>query len=275
MGFDYDYDIALLKLNNQKTSNYLQFWDSSSVSAGEKVYALGSPEQLEFTVTSGIISAKNRAGLRDENLKSYLQTDAPLNSGNSGGPLINENGLVVGISTFGYAPWYAEGLYFALESKKAEELINTVRRIYETTEGKRDITVQQFPNQIIEAYSNFDINWDTDSEGLTSGFIFREVTVNLENKDTNPHNICFSFELIKGAKVESNKKLDSKLSLALEEKKSFIVPIYISKKEVTELANYYFGFNVFDCDTDEIYNRASMVTTKMVQGYGKFYILDG
>ena len=125
-GYNYDYDIILLKINSSKSFDVLDFGDSNALQIGTKVYALGNPLGLNFSVSSGIVSAKSRAGYYNENIKNYLQTDAAVNAGNSGGPLVDEEGKVFGLNTFGYAPWYAQGLNFALESNKMKELIDNM-----------------------------------------------------------------------------------------------------------------------------------------------------
>jgi S1-C subfamily serine protease len=87
---------------------------------GEKVIAIGNPLGLSFSVTEGIISALDRVG--PNNLAEYIQTDVSLNPGNSGGPLINTRGKVVGINNFKIGD--AESLGFALESNSIRDSIN-------------------------------------------------------------------------------------------------------------------------------------------------------
>lgn len=87
-------DLAVLKLLD-KTLPYLKLADYNDLSIGADVYAVGIPKDMAYTLTKGILSAKDRA-LADNN---YIQTDAPINSGNSGGPLLNENGEVIGVNT--------------------------------------------------------------------------------------------------------------------------------------------------------------------------------
>jgi len=113
-------DLAILKLQG---SGYdltkLEFEDIENIKTGDNVYAIGNPlgeEMTKFTVTEGIIS-----GFRGEKGVQYIQTDAALNPGNSGGPLINNNGKTVGIVRMGYI--YAEGLSFAIRSDFVQEFI--------------------------------------------------------------------------------------------------------------------------------------------------------
>jgi len=120
VGYDTTFDIALLKIPG--THDTLKFGNSDKVQVGEKVIAIGNPLGLQFSVSEGIISAVHRQG--PNGLDVYIQTDAALNSGNSGGPLINNKGLVVGINNFKIGG--SESLGFALESNLIKFAINEI-----------------------------------------------------------------------------------------------------------------------------------------------------
>lgn len=126
---DSDLDLAIVKISAAGL-NYLSLGDSENVKIGDNVYAIGNPIGMEFqrTVTSGIISGLNRTiKIEEENALSYMegliQTDASINEGNSGGPLINKNGEVIGINTVKIES--AEGIGFATP-------INTIKPIIES-----------------------------------------------------------------------------------------------------------------------------------------------
>jgi len=99
IGFDKKSDIALLKIETKKKLTYIPFGDSNNVKIGEWVLAVGNPYNLTSTVTAGIISAKSRDLDGDDNIQSFLQTDAVVNPGNSGGALVNTRGELIGINT--------------------------------------------------------------------------------------------------------------------------------------------------------------------------------
>jgi len=120
IGYDAGFDVAILKISGSYKA--LEFDDSDNIRIGEKVIAVGNPLGLSFSVTEGIVSALNRDGLDNE--ESYIQTDVPLNPGNSGGPLINKKGEVIGLNNFKVGG--AEGLGFALESNVVVEKINEI-----------------------------------------------------------------------------------------------------------------------------------------------------
>jgi len=118
VGFDSELDLALLKIGGED-HDFLRF--ERKVVLGEKVVAIGNPLGLSFSVTEGIVSAMDRPA-NANNDAEYIQTDAALNPGNSGGPLINTEGRVVGINNFKIGG--AEGIGFALESRHIIPTIN-------------------------------------------------------------------------------------------------------------------------------------------------------
>ncbi len=121
IAYNPEIDIAILKIPD-KNYKELKFTDSNELKVGEKAVALGNPLGLSFSVSEGIISSLNRVG--PNGLPIYIQIDTPLNPGNSGGPLINKEGKVIGINNFKLAN--SENLGFAIESNTAIETINEI-----------------------------------------------------------------------------------------------------------------------------------------------------
>ena len=121
VGFSERNDIAVLSVRVNETFQDINFGDSDDLLAGQKVVALGNPAGLAFTATEGIVSSPER--LAADNLY-YIQTDATLNPGNSGGPLINSRGQLVGIVDFKVAGY--EELGFAIPSNRAEDVIEDI-----------------------------------------------------------------------------------------------------------------------------------------------------
>jgi S1-C subfamily serine protease len=121
IGQDSNMDIALLKIS-EVDYRPLILENSESVQIGEKVIAIGNPLGLQFSVSEGIISGINRKGTNG--LNYYIQTDASLNPGNSGGPLIGVNGKVVGINNFKISG--SENIGFALESNYIKDTVNKI-----------------------------------------------------------------------------------------------------------------------------------------------------
>lgn len=120
VGYDPTLDIALLRIHG--VYKKLELADSDKIIPGEKVVAIGNPLGLQFSVSEGIISAIHRPGLTNKNI--YIQTDASLNPGNSGGPLIDKEGKVIGINNFKIKN--GENLGFALESNYIKLSVNEI-----------------------------------------------------------------------------------------------------------------------------------------------------
>lgn len=120
VGFDANADLAVLKITGRIDS--FELADSDEVSIGEKVIAIGNPLGLSFTVTEGIVSAVNREG--PNGLSTYIQTDVALNPGNSGGPLVNKDGQVIGMNNFKVGG--SESLGFAFNSNGVRKTTNEI-----------------------------------------------------------------------------------------------------------------------------------------------------
>jgi len=121
LGENSEMDITLLRINETEYEP-LELADSDDVKQGEQVIAIGNPYGLSFSVTQGIVSNIHQTG--ENGLDAYIQIDAALNSGNSGGPLIDKQGEVIGINNFKISE--AEGLGFALESNYIKDTINDI-----------------------------------------------------------------------------------------------------------------------------------------------------
>ena len=151
VGADPYADIAVLKIETKEKFTPVKFGDSDKARVGDWVVAIGNPFGLGGTVTSGIISARNR----DINLTRYddfIQTDASINQGNSGGPLFNLDGDVVGINTAIIAPGQAGsiGIGFAIPANAASNVIDQLIKFGETRRGWLGVRIQQVTKEIAE-----------------------------------------------------------------------------------------------------------------------------
>ena len=152
IGADPYMDIAVLKMETKDKFKPVKFGDSDKARVGDWVIAIGNPFGLGGTVTSGIISARNR----DINLTRYddfIQTDASINQGNSGGPLFNLKGEVVGINTAIIAPGQTGsiGIGFAIPSNAASNVIDQLINFGETRRGWLGVRIQEVTKEIAEA----------------------------------------------------------------------------------------------------------------------------
>ncbi|MFA5250707.1 MAG: trypsin-like peptidase domain-containing protein [Parachlamydiales bacterium] len=130
VGSDPRTDLAVLKIENPDnlTLPYLKLGDSNQVKIGETVLLIGNPltPDLEATTTLGIISAKDRNNISFDLIQGYLQTDAAANFGNSGGPLCNLKGEVIGVLKSCVCHFFAEGLNFAIPSKTVKAVFQQI-----------------------------------------------------------------------------------------------------------------------------------------------------
>lgn len=137
VGADPQSDVALVQIENPKNLTALKFADSDKLRVGDFSVAIGNPFGLGQTVTSGIISALGRStGNADEGYQNYIQTDAAVNQGNSGGPLINLKGELIGINTAIISPSGGNaGIAFAIPSNMANSLVQQIIEFGEVKRG--------------------------------------------------------------------------------------------------------------------------------------------
>lgn len=130
-------DVALIQVENPKNLTEIKFADSDKLQVGDFTVAIGNPFGLGQTVTSGIVSALGRStGKSDEGYENYIQTDAAVNQGNSGGPLINLKGELIGINTAIISPSGGNaGIAFAIPSNMANNLVSQIIEFGEVKRG--------------------------------------------------------------------------------------------------------------------------------------------
>ena len=153
IGKDTKSDLALLRVHPDKPLKAVKFGDSDKLRLGEWVIAIGNPFSLGGTVTAGIVSARNR-DINSGPYDNYIQTDAAINRGNSGGPLFNLNGDVIGVNTAIISPSGGSiGIGFAVPSNSATAVINQLRQFGETRRGWLGVRIQQVTDDIAESLS--------------------------------------------------------------------------------------------------------------------------
>ena len=152
IGADPYMDIAVLKIETKDKFSPVKFGDSDKARVGDWVVAIGNPFGLGGTVTSGIVSARNR-DIGMTRYDDFIQTDASINQGNSGGPLFNLKGEVVGINTAIIAPGQSGsiGIGFAIPSNAASKVINQLVNYGETRRGWLGVRIQEVTKEIAEA----------------------------------------------------------------------------------------------------------------------------
>ncbi len=236
IGSDRYSDIAVLKIETTDTFVPVNFGDSDKARVGDWVVAIGNPFGLGGTVTSGIISARNR----DINLTRYddfIQTDASINQGNSGGPLFNLKGEVIGINTAIIAPGQAGsiGIGFAIPANAASNVIDQLIKFGETRRGWLGVRIQEVTKEIAEVeklkepsgalVASVSEKSPADKSGLKAGDIILELDGKKINSTRELVKVVASTKVgkIVTIKVWRNKRLISKkLTLGrLESSKEF------------------------------------------------------
>ena len=176
-------DIAILQLETNEKFTPVKFGNSDNSRIGDWVIAIGNPFGLGGTVTSGIISARNRSiGL--SRYEDYIQTDASINSGNSGGPLFDMNGDVIGINTAILGRSGSIGIGFAIPSNSAKIVIDQLIEFGETKRGWLGVRIQDVTKEIAEVekldeprgalVASVAENSPSDKAGVKSGDIILE-----------------------------------------------------------------------------------------------------
>ena len=149
-GRDSRTDIALLKVQTNKTLPFVKFGDSNLSKVGDWVLAIGNPLGQGFSVSAGIISARGRAlsGSYDD----FIQTDAAINRGNSGGPLFNMEGKVIGVNTAILSPNGGSiGIGFSMSSAVVDKVVNQLKDYGETRRGWLGVRIQDVTEDVAEA----------------------------------------------------------------------------------------------------------------------------
>lgn len=154
-------DIAVLKVAVEGKVPYLQFADTSKVKVGHCTIAIGAPLSLSHTMTTGVVSFKGRK-LGVNNYEDFIQTDASINPGNSGGPLLNIDGLVIGVNNCAIMPGGngSIGLNFAIDAKLVQRILGTLLNKGLKERPRIGMTVEELPEggkgvKVTTVFKNF------------------------------------------------------------------------------------------------------------------------
>jgi len=223
IGADPYMDLAVLKMTTNEKFKPVSFGDSNKARVGDWVVAIGNPFGLGGTVTSGIISARNRQiGLT--RYEDFIQTDASINQGNSGGPLFNLKGEVIGVNTAIIAPGQSGsiGIGFAIPSNAASNVIDQLIKFGETKRGWLGVRIQEVTKEIADVeklkkpegalVASVGQNSPADKAGIKAGDIILEFDGKKINTMRKLPNVVASTEVGKSVelKIWRNKKLISK-----------------------------------------------------------------
>jgi serine protease Do len=150
VGRDPKTDLALLKVNPRTPLPAAKFGNSDTAEVGDWVMAIGDPFGIGSTVTAGIVSARNR-NINSGDYDDFIQTDAPINRGNSGGPLFDMDGNVIGINSAIFSPSGGSvGIGFSIPSNLARQVVGQLRQFGGTRRGWIGVRIQQVTPEIAE-----------------------------------------------------------------------------------------------------------------------------
>lgn len=176
IGTDPENDIALLKIDADEPLQYIPFANSDEVKIGEWVLAVGNPYNLTSTVTAGIVSAKGRDLQGNSGIDSFIQTDAAVNPGNSGGALVNTRGELVGINTaISSKTGSFVGYSFAVPSNIAKKVIEDLMEFGRVQEAVLGISVDQSYAEDGVKIGGFSAKSEAKKSGLKTGDIIKKV----------------------------------------------------------------------------------------------------
>lgn len=248
IGTDTKMDIALLKIEADEKLPYIVFGDSDEIKVGEWVLAVGNPYNLNSTVTAGIVSAKAR-DLSNEGIQSFIQTDAAVNPGNSGGALVNTRGELVGINTMisSQTGSYV-GYSFAVPSNITRKIIEDLMQFGNVQRGVLGVEGGELNSNVakeigVDQTQGFYINKVTKNSGAEkAGLKKGDIITALDNKKINGYSDLTSFI--------NTKRPDEVVNVTIirdGDKKT--IPVKLTKKEL--LAYEFNGIELEDIDSND------------------------
>ena len=278
LGADPYMDIAVLKIETKDKFKTVEFGDSDKSRVGDWVVAIGNPFGLGGTVTSGIISARNRdVGLT--RYDDFIQTDASINQGNSGGPLFNSKGEVVGINTAIIAPGRSGsiGIGFAIPSNAASKVIDQLISYGETRRGWLGVRIQEVTKEIAEAVELKKVEGaliasvgeksPADKAGIKAGDIILEFDgKKIDTMRTLPR-VVANTKVGKNVKIQiwRNKNLISKnLKLGRLESSEEFKEKKSKQKKIEELEIEKLKITIRDLNKEDISSRNLKITKGVV-----------
>tara|TARA_B100001057_G_scaffold195359_1_gene196122 strand:- start:954 stop:2363 length:1410 start_codon:yes stop_codon:yes gene_type:complete len=259
-------DIAVLRLETNEKFLPVKFGDSDKARIGDWVIAIGNPFGLGGTVTSGIISARNRSiGL--SRYEDYIQTDASINTGNSGGPLFDMNGDVIGINTAILGRNGSIGIGFSIPSNSAKIVIDQLIEFGETKRGWLGVRIQDVTKEIAEVekldkprgalVASVAENSPSDKAGVKAGDIILEFNGEKINEMKQLPIIVARTEVGKKVKVKiwrNKKEIIKNITLGrLETSEDFKVAEKAELPKDTEIENL--KISVRELTNEDIKNR--------------------
>lgn len=248
VGTDSKMDIALLKIDAGEKLPFAAFADSDAINVGDWVLAVGNPYNLTSTVTAGIVSAKAR-NLSSSGIQSFIQTDAAVNPGNSGGALVNSTGDLIGINTMiSSATGSYVGYSFAVPSNMARKIIRDLMEYGKVQQGILGVQGYEINSQIASEHKlnfkqGFYVEDVTKNSGAEAAGIKKgDIIYKIDNKGIN------SFLDLNS--IIATKRPNDKVKVSLKRKnEDYEFLVTLSKKEIAQLQ--FGGFEIENLSASE------------------------
>ncbi|HUT46444.1 MAG TPA: Do family serine endopeptidase [Sedimentisphaerales bacterium] len=218
-GTDPDSDIAVIKIDADNLP-YLELADSDTLEVGEWVLAIGNPLGFSHTVTAGIVSAKGRS-LRLADIENFIQTDAAINRGNSGGPLLNLEGKVVGMNTAIYGATGNIGIGFAIPVNMAKHAYKQIREGGSVERGFLGISLENLTPELAAA-----LDLKTDTKGVAIGDVRPDTAA--EKAGLKRYDVIIEFE---GQPVEKRNEFLNRVAMLSPDTKVEVVVLRDGKRK--------------------------------------------
>lgn len=248
IGTDSKTDIALLKIKTDEKLPFAVFGDSDAINVGEWVLAVGNPYNLNSTVTAGIVSAKAR-NLSNTGIQSFIQTDAAVNPGNSGGALVNSRGELIGINTMisSMTGSYV-GYSFAVPSNMTRKIIQDFMEFGKVQQGILGVQGFELNRQIaqekqLKLAQGFYVDQVTSNSGAEKAGIKKgDIITQIDNRTIN--------NFLELNAIIATKRPDDVVKVNLQRAgKEMMVEVALSKKEIARLQ--YNGFEIENLSDQE------------------------
>ncbi|MGX6959923.1 MAG: Do family serine endopeptidase [Rickettsia endosymbiont of Pentastiridius leporinus] len=283
IGSDTKTDLALLKIDVEEPLPFVEFGDSNESRVGDWIIAIGNPfGNLGGTVTTGIISSKGRDIDIDTNniVDNFIQTDAAINNGNSGGPMFNLDNKVIGVNTAIFSPLGTNiGIGFAIPSNTAKPIIERLKKDGKVSRGRLGVTIQDLTDEIVEGLGLENINGvlvskiqkdgPGDKAGIKTGDIIIEFAGQAVKNTKRLRVVVADIPIDQEVKVKilrDNEKLELPIKITVDEENKKDVVEQIKEEETTQKSEDNSSItksNITFCNlTDELKQKFSIPNDK-------------
>ncbi len=264
IGIDKKTDLALLKINVNKELKFVKFGDSTKARIGDWLIVVGNPYDLGGSVSVGIISARAR-DINNGQSDEFIQTDAAINQGNSGGPMFNSKGEVIGISTIIFSPSGGSvGIGFGIPSTSAIQIIKQLKEQGEVTRGWIGVAVQEVSEEMAEsikmdkAKGAFVVDLTKDGPAEKAGILPTDIILKIDDQEITEMKILpktvAKYPINKIAKItvlrrDKIKTFNVKIAKMKDEESKKLETKLLEKKQNVKATTQLLGLNLAELNS--------------------------